>query len=59
MWMDAREKESVPLPNHFQIQVLRPTKDLTLTKKRKGSGTPMKHRRTHIPRFLVMLVGHF
>lgn len=25
----------------------------------KGSGTPMKHRRTHIPRFFAMLVGHF
>lgn len=25
----------------------------------KGSGTPMKHRRTHIPRFCTMLVGHF
>ena len=25
----------------------------------KGSGTPMQHRRTHIPRFITMLVGHF
>lgn len=37
----------------------RPTKDLNPYNEMKGSGTPMKHRRTHIPRFVVMLVGHF
>ena len=53
------QRKRTSFTNISTLRNSRPTKDLNPYEEMKGSGTPMKHRRTHIPRFFVMLVGHF